>query len=67
MASNMSSKITANKDRGRNTEPARGRDAKARNRRDESWEERLRLVGDARFIEVEWSGRDHPNWPLPRD
>ena len=45
--------------------PARGRDDKARNRRDESWDERLRLVGDARFTEVEWSGRDHPYWPLP--
>jgi len=57
------------KDRGKNTEPARARarDGKARNRRDESWDERLRLVGDARFTEVEWSGRDHPNWPLPRD
>jgi hypothetical protein len=57
----------ANKDRGRNAEPARARDGKARNRRDESWDERLRLVGDARFIEVEWSGRDHPYWPLPTD
>ena len=65
----MPSKTTANKDRSKNAEPARAspRDGKARNRRDESWDERLRLVGDARFTEVEWSGRDHPNWPLPRD
>jgi hypothetical protein len=35
-------------------------------RRDEGWDERLRLVGDARFVEVEWSGRDHPSWPLPK-
>ena len=65
----MPSKTTANKDRSKNTEPARARprDGKARNRWDESWDERLRLVGDARFTEVEWSGRDHPNWPLPRD
>ena len=29
------------------------------------WDERLRLVGDARFVEVEWSMRDQPSWPLP--
>ena len=65
----MSSKTTTSKDRGKNAEPARARprDDKTRNRKDESWDERLRLVGDARFTEVEWSGRDHPNWPLPRD
>jgi hypothetical protein len=34
--------------------------------RDKRWDERLRLVGDARFTEVTWSGRDHPSWPLPR-
>ena len=39
---------------------------KPRSRRDEDWDERLRLVGDARFVEVEWSGRDHPSWPLPK-
>lgn len=39
---------------------------KTPNRRDEDWDERLRLVGDARFVDVEWSGRDHPSWPLPR-
>lgn len=35
-------------------------------RKDEDWDERLRLVGDARFVDVEWSGRDHPSWPLPK-
>jgi hypothetical protein len=39
---------------------------KTRSRRDEDWDERLRLVGDARFVDVEWSGRDHPYWPLPK-
>lgn len=39
---------------------------KARSRKDADWDERLRLVGDARFVEVEWSGRDHPCWPLPK-
>ena len=39
---------------------------KPRSRKDEDWDERLRLVGDARFAEVEWSGRDHPCWPLPK-
>jgi hypothetical protein len=38
----------------------------ARSRRDADWDERLRLVGDARFVEVEWSGRDDPYWPLPK-
>ena len=63
----MASKTTASKDRSENAEPARARDGKARNRRHELWDERLRLVGDARFTEVEWSARDRPNWPLPRD
>jgi hypothetical protein len=35
-------------------------------RRDEEWDERLRLTGDARFVDVEWSGRDDPAWPLPK-
>lgn len=35
-------------------------------RRDEDWDERLRLTGDARFVEVQWSGRDDPYWPLPK-
>jgi hypothetical protein len=34
--------------------------------RDERWEDRLRRVGDARFVEVAWSERDSPSWPLPR-
>ena len=41
-------------------------DKKAHSKRDKAWDERLRLVGDARFTEVEWSGRDHPCWPLPQ-
>jgi hypothetical protein len=39
---------------------------KARSRKDADWDERLRLVGDARFVEVEWSERDRPSWPLPK-
>jgi len=42
------------------------RDKKAETRRDEHWDDRLRTVGDARFVEVEWSGKDHPAWPLPK-
>jgi hypothetical protein len=38
----------------------------AKSGKQKSWERRLRLVGDARFTEVTWSGRDHPSWPLPR-
>jgi hypothetical protein len=51
----------------RNTSNAKAADTeKTRSRRDEDWDERLRLVGDARFVDVEWSGRDHPCWPLPK-
>lgn len=39
---------------------------KAVGKRDKAWDERLRLVGDARFVEIAWSGRDNPSWPLPR-
>jgi hypothetical protein len=44
----------------------RAGDGKAAKRRDGAWDERLRLTGDARFVEVEWSGRDYPSWPLPK-
>ena len=63
----MANETTARENRGTKSEPARGRGDKARNRRDEAWDERLRLVGDARFTEVAWSGRDHPYWPLPQE
>ena len=36
-------------------------------RKDEAWDDRLRRVGDARCTEVEWSGRDNPCWPLPKE
>jgi hypothetical protein len=48
------------------TDAARIGDKKVQNRRDEHWDDRLRTVGDARFVEVEWSGKDHPVWPLPK-
>ena len=35
--------------------------------RDEAWQDRLRTVGAARFIDVDWSTRDKPTWPLPVD
>jgi hypothetical protein len=54
------------KTRRTKTEAARADDKKAPNRRDERWDDRLRTVGDARFVEVEWSGKDHPSWPLPK-
>jgi len=53
------------KTRRKNAEATRANENEKRNTRNDSWEERLRLVGDARFVEVEWSGRDHPSWPLP--
>jgi hypothetical protein len=48
------------------TDATRIGDKKVQNRRDEHWDDRLRTVGDARFVEVEWSGKDHPVWPLPK-
>jgi hypothetical protein len=50
----------------RHTKNEAASDSKTENRRDEHWDDRLRTVGDARFIEVEWSGKDHPVWPLPK-
>ena len=50
----------------RHTKTEAASDRKAENRRDEHWDDRLRTVGDARFIEVAWSGKDHPVWPLPK-
>jgi hypothetical protein len=46
--------------------PTPGDGSKTQKQRDEGWEDRLRRVGDACFVEVEWSERDSPNWPLPR-
>jgi flagellar biosynthesis/type III secretory pathway protein FliH len=51
--------------RPKNAELRRVDDKETRNKKDEGWEDRLRLVGDARFVEVEWSKRDNPSWPLP--
>jgi len=51
--------------RRKNAEPRRADEKEAGNQKDEGWEDRLRLVGDARFVEVEWSRRDNPSWPLP--
>ena len=34
-------------------------------RRDEAWDNRLRTVGDANYVEVDWSRCDPPYWPLP--
>jgi hypothetical protein len=50
----------------KSTDAAPASDKKTARRKDKSWDERLRLTGDARFTEVTWSGRDHPSWPLPR-
>ena len=50
----------------RRTKTEAASDKKAESRRDEAWDDRLRTVGDARFVEVEWSGKDHPVWPLPK-
>jgi hypothetical protein len=36
-------------------------------RKDEQWDDRLRRVGDANYVAVDWSARDKPYWPLPTD
>jgi hypothetical protein len=54
------------KTRRNKTERGQAADKKARNHRDKGWDDRLRTVGDARFVEVAWSGKDHPVWPLPK-
>jgi len=54
------------KTRRTKTEAARAEGVTAQNRRNEDWDDRLRTVGDARFVQVEWSGKDHPVWPLPK-
>jgi hypothetical protein len=41
-------------------------DGATRLQKPSDWNERLRQVGDARYVEVEWSTRDQPSWPLPR-
>jgi hypothetical protein len=48
------------------SEPTHDNVTKATKQRDESWNERLRLVGDANFVDVAWSGKDDPSWPLPK-
>jgi hypothetical protein len=55
-----------NKSRRKDSEANPAADRRALSQRDEGWDERLRQVGDARFVEVQWSGRDHPSWPLPK-
>jgi hypothetical protein len=54
------------KKRSSKTASAQGDARNAPSQRDENWDERLRLVGDANFVQVEWSGRDQPSWPLPK-
>jgi hypothetical protein len=55
-----------NKPRRKGSDAKPAADKKAVSRREKGWDERLRTVGDARFVEVQWSGRDHPSWPLPK-
>lgn len=52
--------------RRQNDQSPRASDREAPKQRGKDWDERLRLVGYARFVEVEWSGKDHPCWPLPK-
>ncbi len=52
--------------RRKDAEPKNAEHGTAPSQRDEGWDERLRLVGDAKFVHVEWSGKDNPSWPLPK-
>jgi hypothetical protein len=56
----------ASKGRRSQTEAARADDRRDLKPRDEGWDERLRLFGDANFVDVAWSGKDNPSWPLPK-
>lgn len=56
----------ASKARRSETETASADDGSKLKPRDEAWDERLRRVGDANFVEVAWSGKDDPSWPLPK-
>ncbi len=56
---------TKTKTRRKDAEPKRADAKETRQQRDKGWNDRLRLVGDARFTDVKWSGRDNPSWPLP--
>jgi hypothetical protein len=44
-----------------------GRDAAEPKRKDEQWDDRLRRVGDANYVAVDWTANDKPCWPLPMD
>jgi hypothetical protein len=35
--------------------------------KDEQWDDRLRRVGDANYVPVDWSANDKPCWPLPTE
>jgi hypothetical protein len=56
----------ADKARGQSGESTNADARKGARQRDKSWDERLRLVGDANFVDVAWSGKDNPSWPLPK-
>jgi hypothetical protein len=54
------------KARGEASESTNADARKGLRQRDKGWDERLRQVGDANFVDVAWSGKDHPSWPLPK-
>jgi hypothetical protein len=35
--------------------------------KDEQWDDRLRRVGNANYVAVDWSAYDKPCWPLPTE
>jgi len=47
------------------SEPAAATPPAKAKRKDEQWDDRLRRVGDANYVAVDWSLYDKPNWPLP--
>jgi hypothetical protein len=51
-----------------NTQASSAREMPAEpKRKDEQWDDRLRRVGDANYVSVDWSAHDKPCWPLPTD
>jgi len=51
-----------------NTQASSAREMPAEpKRKDEQWDDRLRRVGDANYVAVDWSAHDKPCWPLPTD
>ena len=63
----MSKRRTTTQSKPADATPPAKKSAQKPKRKDENWDDRLRRVGDANYVAVDWSPRDKPNWPLPTD